>query len=169
MGVAMEGAAGKSDSFTGVTTYSWSETGAFTAGITPVASQSDGITYLASPFPSGGTPPYRIRWYRGAGGFTPPTNINGMGGSGTYLGDTFECADVNPPAGVTNSSIYYRAVYFDNGANAMTGLLGALINKNSPISQSYAVPIWIGDSITAGYATSSNAYTKSPATCAQNY
>ena len=171
MGLAMEGAAGKSVSFSRVVTYGWNETGAFSVPAMPLFRQHDRKTYLASASPTGGTPPYRIRWYRGTSStFTPPATSDGTGnGAGTYLGDTFEQVDTNAPAGISNWTIYYRAVYFDSGANATTGLLGIVRNANSPSLQSYAIPLWIGDSITAGYATSANNISKSPATYAQTY
>ena len=170
MGVAMEGAAGKSVSFTQVTTYSWSETGSLSAAFVPAVTQYGGKTYLASPFPSGGVGPYNIRWYRGANNFTPPVKLDGSGtGTGTYIGNAFEQVDASPPTGISNFSISYRAVYFDSGSNATTGVLGSLTNQNSPTVKNYAVPLWIGDSITAGYATSTANYTQSPGTYSQTY
>ncbi len=170
MGLAMEGSSGNSVSFTGVTTYAWTETGSLSAQFFPVATQHDGKTFLASPFPSGGTGPYQIRWYRGTNGFTPPIASDGSGaGTGTYLGDSWEQVDANPPAGYPNFGIFYRAVYFDSGANASSGVLGGLLDTRSPFSQSNAVPFWVGDSITAGYATSANNSSKSPATYAHAY
>lgn len=170
MGLGMEGPAGSSVAFTKVTTYEWNETGPLTAQFFPAYVQHSGKTFLASSFPGGGSGPYRIRWYRGPDGFVPPTNIDGSGaGSGTYLGNSWEVVDANPPMGVTNWAIAYRAVYFDSGANATTGVLGGLIRTNSPPPQINVVPFWIGDSITAGYATSVNASTKSPAAYAHAF
>jgi len=170
MGLAMEGVAGKSVSFSKVTTYKWTETGPLTAACSPVFKQHDGKTYLAAPFPEGGSGPYSIRWYRGDSGFTPPLTADGSGsGTGTYLGNSFEQVDTTAPAGVSTFAISYRAVYFDGGANATTGILGAPINVKSPDSKGYAIPFWIGDSITAGYATSKATYTKSPATYAEAF
>ena len=161
MGVTMEGGAGKSVSFTKVDTFAWTETGPLAAPPSPGYSQHDGKTYLASPFPSGGTGPYSIRWYRGGNNFTPPTTIDGSGsGTGTYIGNSFEQVDANPPAGVSNWSLSYRAVCFDSVSP--TGVLSPVINTNSPTAKSHAVPFWIGDSITYGYATSTNGWNKSP-------
>lgn len=169
-GLCMEGPAGSSVSFTKVTTYTWKESGALAAQFAPAYSQHGGKTWLASPFPSGGTGSYKIRWYRGTFGFIPPITKDGTGpGTGTYLGNTWETVDANPPSGVTNFGVAYRAVYFDTGANASTGILGQLRYTNSPFSQEYAVPLWIGDSITFGYGTSANWYTKSPAAYAHTF
>ncbi len=170
MGLAMEGFGGNSVSFTRVTTYAWNETGSLAAAIPPAYIQQDGKTYLASPFPSGGTGPYQIRWYRGPNGFVPPLAIDGSGaGVGTYLGNSWEQVDASPPGGVTNYSISYRAVYFDSGANAANGIAGNLVNTISPSARRLAVPFWIGDSITYGYATSANNTSKSPATYAHTF
>ena len=73
------------------------------------------------------------------------------------------------PKGVSNWTISYRPVFFDSGSYATTGIPGVIINENSPVTQSYAIPYWIGDSITAGYATSTGNYAKSPGTFAQNF
>ena len=170
MGLGMEGPAGSSVSFTKVTTYEWNETGPLTAQFFPAYVQHSGKTFLASSFPEGGSGPYSIRWYRGPNGFVPPTNIDGSGpGTGTHLGNSWEVVDANAPIGVTNWAISYRAVYFDSGANATTGVLGGLIQTNSPPRQIYVVPFWIGDSITFGYATTANWFTKSPASYAHAY
>lgn len=163
-GLCMEGPSGSSVSFTRVATYRWNESGPLTVQFTPAYTHHGGKNWLASPFPSGGTGSYKLRWYRGTFGFVPPVTKDGSGpGTGTYLGNTWEIVDANPPTGVTNFSIYYRAVYFDTGSNANIGILGDYRNVNSPMSQENAVSLWIGDSITFGYATSANWYTKSPA------
>ncbi len=169
-GLSMWGGAGTSVSFTKVTTYAWSETGALEAPFQPAVGQYDGKNHLASPFPRGGTEPYSIRWYRGTGAFTPPLTIDGSGtGTGTYIGNTFEVVDANPPAGVSNFTTTYRAVYFDNGDNAAVGVSGLLTYQNSPTTKNFVVPLWIGDSITYGFATSSNNPNKSPATYSHTY
>ena len=172
MGLAMEGSAGKSVTFSKVVTYAWTETGAFSApSSSPIYKQHGRTTYVASSYPGGGVPPYSIRWYRGTTGtFMPPLTSDGSGaGTGIYLGNTFEQMDTTAPTNVSNWSIDYRAVYFDSGANASTGVVGIVRNANSPSLQSYAIPFWIGDSITAGYGTSSGNSSKSPATYAQTY
>ena len=170
VGLSMDGPWGSSVSFTKVTTYRWKESGTLTAQFAAAYTQHGGKTWLASPFPSGGSGSYKIRWYRGTFGFVPPVTKDGSGpGTGTYLGNTWEIVDSDPPAGVTNFSIYYRAVYFDTGANASTGILGQYRNTNSPPPQKNAAPLWIGDSITFGYATSANWYTKSPAAYAHTF
>ena len=170
VGLAMDGPSGSSVSFTKATTYRWKESGTLAAQFSPSYTQHGGKTWLASRFPSGGTGSYKIRWYRGTFGFIPPVTKDGSGpGTGTYLGNTWEVVDQNPPAGVTNFGIYYKAVYFDTGANASTGILGQYRNTNSPFSQAGAVALWIGDSITFGYATSANWYTKSPAAYAHTW
>jgi len=171
MGITMEGVSAKSVSFSKIVTFAWMETGGpLSADFPPVFKQHDGNTYLASPFPDGGVAPYRVRWYRGDKGFTPPTTIDGSGsGTGTYIGDSFELVDTKAPLSVSNWSIFYRAVYFDSAANATNGVCGLPINTNSPAAKSYAIPFWIGDSVTAGYATSTRNYIKSPATYAEAF
>ncbi len=170
VGLAMEGAGGSSVSYTKVTTYRWKESGSLIAPLGPSYTQHSGKTWLASPLPSGGSGSYKIRWYRGTFGFIPPVAKDGSGpGTGTYLGNTWEVVDANAPTGVTNWGIYYRAVYFDTGANATTGILGQYRNTYSPPRQKSAVPIWIGDSITFGYATSANGFFKSPAIYASTF
>lgn len=157
------GSAGSIVTFTNVKTYSYSDPGSFA---TPAAIKSEaygGVFYLATPLPVGGTPPYTIRWYRGANGFSPPTNINGTGGgTGTFISTGQEVTDSNAPTGVSNFSITYKAVYFDSGAASTTGSIGPGLNLNSPSTKPLAIPVWIGDSITYGFNTS-NSYAKSPA------
>lgn len=154
-GLTMEGTAGQSVTLSNVTTYSYGDSGTFTAPTAPLNTQHDSKTYLATPLPSGGTAPYTVRWYRGANGFTPPVAIDGTGsGTGTFLGTGQEVIDTTAPTGVSNFSLSYRPVFFDSAANATTGILGSIINLNSPSVKSIASLMWVGDSITFGYQTS---------------
>ncbi|WP_269523316.1 SGNH/GDSL hydrolase family protein [Coraliomargarita parva] len=162
-GVSMQGGANDTARYTEISTYEWTATGDLDAAISPAVAQHDGKTYLASPTPDSGTPPYTVRWYRGGNGFTPPLTIDGSGsGSGEFIGEGMTVTDENPPESVSNYSISYRAVYFDSGDHASTGLAGNIINRNSPSSKTIAAPLWIGDSITYGYATSRNTSTSPP-------
>ena len=169
-GLTLEGATpGQTVTLSNVTTYSYADSGSFTAAATDALSTGhDGRMYIATPLPTGGTAPYTIRWYRGGNSFTPPTAIDGSGGgTGTFIGTGQEVVDTTAPTGVSNFSLSYRPVFFDSGANATTGILGRTINLNSPNTKPIASPMWVGDSITFGYQTSNGS--NSPAKYANTY
>jgi lysophospholipase L1-like esterase len=143
---------GLSASFASATTYTSTQSGALTAPTDVVAGPGahDGSLSVASGFPTGGTPPYTVQWYKQKTNYTSftPNGTNLISGATTqvYIDPTPNAASGTP----TGSYNTYIAVWTDSvGATVYTET-----GFHSGLTGGHTLGFdFIGDSITYGYGS----------------